>query len=100
MVRRAVYLRALLLVAGEANLSLAFFVAHLVAFRVNLVARRASDVTALMRAALPVRAICVTLMATHAGVATSLRCACGVLAESDIRLAVPALVICAFAMAT
>ena len=54
MVRRAVYLGALLLVAGKADFSLGFLVTHFVVFRVNLVAGCARQIAALMRAAFPV----------------------------------------------
>ena len=59
-------LGAFRLVAGEANVSLGFLVAHLVALRMNLVAGVAGHIVVGMCAAIPMRAL-VALVAVDAG---------------------------------
>lgn len=66
---RLVDLHALILVAGEANLRLGAFVAHLVLCRMQLVAGGAIHFTALVRTAHPVRASRVLLVANQTGTA-------------------------------
>ncbi len=60
-------LRALFLVAGEAHIRLGALVAHVVVCSVNLVAGGAGDIAALVRAAHPVRALRIRLVAGEAG---------------------------------
>ena len=68
MMRGLVDLRALLLVAGEAELGLGALVAYYIFCRVYLVAVGARHVARLMGASLPVRALWILIMALEAGI--------------------------------
>lgn len=67
MMRRPVDLRALLLVAGKANLGLGTFVSHLVVRGVDFVARGTCYVAALVCTSLPVRTFCILIVTGETG---------------------------------
>jgi len=67
MVGRPLELRALFLVAGEANLGLGAFVAHLIVRSVDYMAGGAGHVRKLMRTSFPVRAIRILAVAGKTG---------------------------------
>lgn len=68
MMRRQIDLRALFLVAGKANLGLGTFVSHLVVRGVDFVARGTCYVAALVCTTLPVRAVCILVVAGETGI--------------------------------
>ena len=71
---RLVDFHAPVLVAGKANLGLGAFVANLVLCRVYLVAGGTDHIAALVRAAHPVRASGILLVACKAGAGHVVRC--------------------------
>ena len=86
MVRLAIDLRALLLMAGKADVRLGSLVTHLVLFCVDLMTGVARNVPRLVCATRPEVALRVLLVACQARVATDVRRSRGALSEGSVHL--------------